>query len=235
MTSAAVSVTELPLKVLPSSLSVMVSYFGSPEMVTVTLSPTWGTLTPRPRDTWPPGLTDSEWSATVRVGAFGVVVLPDPLLLPDEVPPVGSVTVVPPLLPVELEPVDEPVLLPVEPEPVEVEPVLLPVELEPVDEEPVLLPVEPEPVDEEPVLLPVELEPVDEPVLLPVEPEPVDVEPVLLPDEVDPPEVEPVLLPVVVPDEELPPTPVQLAACAPVTIVVLRKSAVTVSVGPAFR
>ena len=39
LTSAAVSVTELPLKVLPSSLSVIVSYFGSPAIVTETLSP----------------------------------------------------------------------------------------------------------------------------------------------------------------------------------------------------
>ncbi len=60
LTSAAVNVTELPLKVLPSSLSVMVSYPGNPEMLTDTLSPAWGTLTLTPSGTWPPGLTDSE-------------------------------------------------------------------------------------------------------------------------------------------------------------------------------
>src|SRR5262249_14924651 len=146
----------------------------------------FGTVTPRPSEIDLPGLTDSEWSATVRVGAFEVVVLPDPLLLLDEVPPVGLVTVVPPLLPVELEPVD-------------VEPVLPPVELEPVDLGPVvlvlgLLLVALGLVAVEPVLLPVELGPVDvEPVLLPVELDPVEVEPVLLPDDVDP--VEPVLPP----------------------------------------
>ena len=60
MTSAAVSVTELPLKVLWSRVSVMVSYVGNPLMLTVTLSPAWGTLTPTPSETLPPGLTDSE-------------------------------------------------------------------------------------------------------------------------------------------------------------------------------
>src|SRR6516165_8929187 len=74
----------------------MVSYVGNPETVTDTLSPAWGTLTPSPNETLPPGLTESEWLATVRVGATGVVVVPDPPVLPDDVPPVGVVTVVPP-------------------------------------------------------------------------------------------------------------------------------------------
>ncbi|WP_027559152.1 hypothetical protein, partial [Bradyrhizobium arachidis] len=114
MTWAAVSVIELPLKVLPSSLSVMVSYVGNPEILTVTSSPTCGTLTPSPSETLPPGLTDSVLSATVRVGATGVVgfagvvvcvppVLPEDVL-PEEVLPVGSVTVV---LPDEWVPLEE--------------------------------------------------------------------------------------------------------------------------------
>ena len=90
MTSAEVSLTELPLKVLWSRLSVMVSYDGNPLMVTATESLVFGTVTPRPSETEWPGLTDSEWSATVRVGAFEVVELPDPLV------PVGLVAVVPP-------------------------------------------------------------------------------------------------------------------------------------------
>src|SRR6185312_1142787 len=110
------------------------------EMVTDTLSPTWGTLTPRPSDTLPPGLTDSEWSATVRVGATGWV-LPVPVVVPVPVPVVVLLpVVVPVLLPVVvavLLPVVVPVLLPV------VVPVLLPVVV------PVLLPVV------VPVLLPV--------------------------------------------------------------------------------
>ena len=36
------------------------SYLGNPEMLTVTLSPACGTLTPMPSDTSPPGLTDKE-------------------------------------------------------------------------------------------------------------------------------------------------------------------------------
>ena len=51
----------------------MVSYVGNPEMLTVTLSPLWGTLTPMPSETLLPGLTDSASLATVRVGATGVV------------------------------------------------------------------------------------------------------------------------------------------------------------------
>src|SRR5581483_10546865 len=125
--------TELPLKVLWSRLSVMVSYFGNPEIVTDTLSPTCGTLTPMPSDTLPPGLTDSEWSATVRAGATGWVVPPlvVPLLLPVVVPvpppvvmPVPLPIVVPVPLPVVV-PVPLPVVVPV-PLPVVV-PVPLPV------------------------------------------------------------------------------------------------------------
>ena len=63
----------------------MVSYLGNPEMLTVTLSPAFGTLTPSPNETLPPGLTESELLATVRVGATGIVV-PDPLVLPEEDP-----------------------------------------------------------------------------------------------------------------------------------------------------
>ena len=61
-----------------------VSYLGNPEMLTVTLSPAFGTLTPSPNETLPPGLTESELLATVRVGATGIVV-PDPLVLPEKI------------------------------------------------------------------------------------------------------------------------------------------------------
>jgi hypothetical protein len=60
LTSAAVNVTELPLKVWWSRLSVMVSYFAIPVMLTLTLSPALGTLTPMPNATPWPGLTDNE-------------------------------------------------------------------------------------------------------------------------------------------------------------------------------
>ncbi len=210
MTSAAVSVIEFPLKVLPSSLSVMVSYFGNPEMLTVTLSPTCGTLTPRPSGMLPPGLTDSVLSATVRVGATGVVgfagvvvsvppVLPEDAL-PEEVLPVGSVTVVPP----DVVPDEElPVVLPEDVLPEEAVPVGL-VTVVPPDVVP----------DEESLVVP----PED---VLPEEAVPVGLVTVVPPDVV-PDEELPVVLPEVLPDEVVPPTPCQPLAAEPVTSVMLR-------------
>ncbi len=81
-----------------------------------------------PSETLPPGLTESEWSATVRVGATGVVggVVCDPLP-PEDVPP--PATVVPPddVGPVGVEPLVLPVVVPDEELPLDEDPV------EPVD------------------------------------------------------------------------------------------------------
>jgi hypothetical protein len=188
VTSAAVNWIEPPLKVLWSRLSVIVAYPGNPLMLTVTESLELGTLTPRPSETEWPGLTDSEWSATLRLGAVVVVELPDPLVLPDEVEPVGSVAVVPPD---DVPP--EAVVLPDDVEPVDVDPVVLP-DVVP-DEE-----VPPDDVPPAAVVLPDDVP--DEEVL------PDDVVPpeavVVVPDDVVPPVVVPVVLPDVVPDEEVP-------------------------------
>src|SRR5260370_1216568 len=60
-----------PLNVLPSSLSVIVSYFGRPVMFTVTRSLGSVVVTLTPKSTVPPRpVTESVESATVRTGAI---------------------------------------------------------------------------------------------------------------------------------------------------------------------